>query len=202
MILTPLIQRAINRASQLHHDQKRRIGGLPYMVHPYSVGFILSHYTNDDRIIAAGLLHDVLEDVSGYTESDMTNEFGPEVVRIVKEVTEDKNPDDTPDDNRLSWETRKTNYLANLQTDSYEGLMVCCADKIHNLQSMAEAYAELGDRLWSRFHATKEQILWFHQEIMATLKTSLPNDIVAEYERVFIAANEVFNDIPLPTVDL
>ena len=193
MILTPLIQRAINRASELHHDQKRRIGGLPFIVHPFSVGFILSRYTDNDQIIAAGLLHDVLEDVSGYTESDMTREFGPEVVRIVKEVTEDKNPDDSIETNRSTWEKRKTNYLTHLKTDSFEGLMVCCADKIHNLQSMLEAHRDLGDAIWSRFNAPKVQLIWFHKEVMTTLTASLHNDILTEYKHVYALAAKEFD---------
>lgn len=193
MILTPLIQQAINRASELHLHQMRRIGGLPFIVHPFSVGFILSHYTSNDQIIAAGLLHDVLEDVSGYTESDMTREFGPEVVRIVKEVTEDKNPDDSIETNRATWEKRKTNYLAHLKNDSFEGLMVCCADKIHNLQSMLQAYHDLGDVIWSRFNAPKDQLIWFHKEVMFTLKASLHNDILTEYERVYSLAIKDFD---------
>jgi (p)ppGpp synthase/HD superfamily hydrolase len=115
----------------------------------------------------------------------MTREFGPEVARIVEEVTEDKNPDDSMATNRATWEKRKTNYLIHLKNDSFEGLMVCCADKIHNLQSMLEAHRDLGDAIWSRFNAPKHQLIWFHKEVMATLRASLRNDILTEYERVY-----------------
>jgi (p)ppGpp synthase/HD superfamily hydrolase len=67
MRLTPKIQKAINIAAEKHLRQKRKSTGRPFIIHPFSVGFILSEFTNDEDIIAAGLLHDILEDVRGYT---------------------------------------------------------------------------------------------------------------------------------------
>jgi len=48
MKLTPKIQKAITKASILHLGQKRKGDGSPYILHPYSVAFILSHYTDDE----------------------------------------------------------------------------------------------------------------------------------------------------------
>ncbi|MEK7182016.1 MAG: HD domain-containing protein, partial [Patescibacteria group bacterium] len=63
MFLTPQIDKAIQRATVLHHGQERKGTGAPYIVHPYAVAFLLAHYTDDEDVIIAGLLHDVLEDV-------------------------------------------------------------------------------------------------------------------------------------------
>ena len=72
---TSHIQKAINKAADLHRGQIRKGDGLPYIVHPFSVALILLKYTNDEDIIAAGLLHDVLEDVEGYEYEDLKRNF-------------------------------------------------------------------------------------------------------------------------------
>ena len=64
MELTKKIQKAINLASKLHHGQIRKGDGeLPYISHPFSVAWILNQYTDNEDIIVAGILHDILEDV-------------------------------------------------------------------------------------------------------------------------------------------
>lgn len=65
MRLTSKIEKAINFAAQKHLGQIRKGDGLPYIVHPFGVAWILSGYSTDEDVIVAGLLHDVLEDVNG-----------------------------------------------------------------------------------------------------------------------------------------
>lgn len=185
MKLTQKIQKAINLASRLHLGQTRKgDDGLPYISHPFSVAWILSNYTNDEDIIVGGLLHDVLEDVKGYYYDDLVRDFGERVAQIVKGVSEDKDPNIESDD-KATWETRKLKYLAGLEHDSDESLMVCCADKIHNLQSMINAYKERGEELWAHFNSPKEKKLWLYQEILKFIKTRLDNPIVTELEAVY-----------------
>ncbi len=190
MKLTQKIQKAINLASRLHLDQTRKgDSGLPYISHPFSVAWILSNYTNDEDIIVGGLLHDVLEDVKGYYYDDLAKDFGERVAQIVKGVSEDKDPNIESDD-KATWETRKLKYLAGLEHDSDESLMVCCADKIHNLQSMINAYQEKGEELWVHFNSPKEKKLWLYKEILKFMKGKLDNPIVTELEEVYSQAEK------------
>lgn len=191
MKLTPKIQKAINLASRLHLGQVRKgDSGLPYISHPFSVAWILSNYTEDEDIVVGGLLHDVLEDVKGYYYADMVSDFGEKVAKIVKGVSEDKDPNVKSDD-KATWEDRKSKYLAGLEHDSDEALMVCCADKIHNLQSMIDAYQEQGEDLWVNFNSPKEKKLWLYEEILKFMKTRLDDQIVAELEKVYCRAEEI-----------
>lgn len=192
MSFTPKIQKAIIQSAVLHQNQKRKGTPLPYIIHPYSVAFILSDYTNDEDIIVAGLLHDVLEDVPNYSGDDMKKEFGEKVYKIVKEVSEDKDPNDKSEDKKITWQKRKEDYLANLKNNSFEAMMVCCADKIHNLLSLIEAYKEQGDDLWDKFNAPKDKKIWFYEEILNILKNRLDNDIVKELDRVYSEAKRLF----------
>ena len=191
MKLTQKIQKAINQASRLHLDQTRKgDSGLPYISHPFSVAWILSNYTKDEDIIVGGLLHDVLEDVKGYYYDDLVKDFGERVAHIVQGVSEDKDPNVESDD-KATWETRKLKYLAGLEYDSNESLMVCCADKIHNLQSMIDAYEEKGEELWTHFNSPKEKKLWLYQEILKFMKLKLRNPIVSELEEVYNRAEKI-----------
>ncbi len=190
MKLTQKIQQAINLASRLHLGQVRKgDSGLPYISHPFSVAWILSNYTEDEDVIIGGLLHDVLEDVKGYYYDDLVRDFGERVAQIVKGVSEDKDPN-VESDERATWEERKSKYLAGLEHDSDEALMVCAADKIHNLQSMIDAYREKGEELWANFNSPKEKKLWLYQEILKFMKGKLNNPIVAELEEVYIQAEK------------
>lgn len=191
MKLTPKIQQAINLASRLHVGQTRKGDtNLPYISHPFSVAWILSNYTNDEDIVVAGLLHDVLEDVKGYYYADMVRDFGERVAQIVQGVSEDKDPN-VESDEKATWEERKLKYLAGLENDSDESLMVCAADKIHNLQSMVDAYKEKGEALWDNFNSPKEKKLWLYKEILTFLKNKLDSMIVGELESVYSKAEAV-----------
>lgn len=185
MFLTPKIERAIVRATLLHQGQERKISGVPYIVHPYAVAFLLAHYIDDEDVIIAGLLHDVLEDVPHYYEKDLKQEFGERVCRIVKEVSEDYTEDEK-EDYKLrdaSWLPRKEHYLANLSDDSEEALLVSAADKIHNLHSFMDDYASHGEIVWSRLGTRKEGMIWFYSEVTRIIGERIKHPLAEELKK-------------------
>jgi len=191
MKLTPKIQKAINYASRLHAKQIRKGDkDLPYISHCFTTAWILNEYSRDEDIIVAGLLHDVLEDVLGYGYKKLKQDFGQRVADIVKGVSEDKDPNKKEDEK--PWIERKQKYLDNLKKDSRESMMVCTADKIHNLQSMRDAYREQGEKLWKHFNATKEESLWFYEEVYKIVKGKLKNKIVEELNKQIKGAKREF----------
>ena len=177
MKLTSKIQKAINSASRLPRGQTRKDDdSMPYVSHVFAVGWILAEYTNDEDLIVAGILHDVLEDVKNYRFDDMKNDFSERVAEIVKEVTEDKDPN-VKTDERATWLERKNKYLENLKDDSFEGMMLCAADKIHNLRSLIDAYNEHGEDLWGKFNAPADKKIWFYEAIAKVLHNKLDSPI-------------------------
>ncbi len=179
MILTPKIQKAINEAAALHSKQVRKGVAVPYIVHPFSVAVILSNYTDDEDVIAAGLLHDTLEDVPEYKYEDLEKGFGARVAEIVKGVTEEKY---ISENKKATWHERKLEYLENLKHDSKEAMLVCAADKIHNLNSMADGVEAMGDKYWEVFNASSGDKLWFYEEVFKILQERLDSPIVKELE--------------------
>ena len=191
MRLTSKIQKAIAKSAVLHIHQKRQECNSPFILHPYSVAFILADYTDNEDIIVAGLLHDVLEDIPGYTVDDMKGDFGDKITQIVKEVSEDSYLDNNFDKKTL-WQMRKKGYLENLRNNSFESLMVCAADKIHNLNSIIGAYKEYGREVFDMFNASIDMRMWFHKEVLDILKQRLNHKIVDELEKVYIEAEYLF----------
>lgn len=194
MKYTPQIEKAIQISAEAHRKQFRKgKPNLPYVSHPYSVFVILSEYTDNEDILIAGLLHDVLEDAdpSEYTETSLREIFGDQVVNIIREVSESKDGSLTDIDAKSNWETRKIAYLKHMETVSKEALMVSVADKIHNLTCALDDHKNEGDLMWQKFNSSKEKQLWFYKEFNnavqdrgATDLTSRLNILTLEFEKI------------------
>jgi len=177
MPLTEKIQKAINLAARLHRAHNRIGLDLPYIVHPYSVACLLSQFTDDEDVICAGLLHDVLEDAPNVSFDLLVAEFGERTAKIVAEITEDRtqNHDQSL---KSSWHDRKNLYLKGLESASTEALLISAADTVHNLRSLLEAYRLNGDSLWGSFNATIEDKLMFYRRVIETIAFRLPDHVI------------------------
>ena len=180
MKYTPKIEKALKVAAVCHRNQLRKSDeAIPYIIHPFAVAIILSNYTDDENTIVAGLLHDTIED-SEYTPEELTRDFGPDVCEIVMGVTEKK----SDGKEKLPWKVRKDAYIENLENDRVESLMVCAADKIHNMRNLLDDKKLVGEEAGKNFNSTPEERLWYHEEILRVLKTKLDSNIIDEYERL------------------
>ena len=90
---TPLINKAKMLAGKAHEGQFRKYSGMPYIVHPIEVATIVQSVDHTDEMIAAALLHDVVEDTD-YSFEDIANEVSPKVAELVKGLTDVSNPQD------------------------------------------------------------------------------------------------------------
>lgn len=150
-----MINHAISVAAWAHRSQFRKGTDIPYISHPYAVGMILARNGFGTPVIAAGILHDTVEDTE-LTLAQIAERFGPQVARIVDGCTEP--------DKSLSWETRKAESLARLQSAPFEVKAVLCADKIHNVRTLQEDLRAHGDAVWERFKRGKKLQRWYHVE--------------------------------------
>lgn len=187
MKLTPLVKKAIVYAADLHRDQRRKSEDVPYVVHPFTVMLLLSEHTDNETLLAAALLHDVLEDVPGYREADMRRDFGDAVTDLVLEVSEKKDPN-REYDKRGTWRERKEGYLAGLRQDSQEAVMLSAADRIHNLSDLNEHLERNGLAELDKYNAGADQQRWFFGEVAAVVSERLGDHplarrLAAEVER-------------------
>lgn len=179
-MISDKVNLALKVASKAHRNQTRKGTDIPYISHPVAVAMIASEYTIDEDTIVASILHDVLEDVDPtvYSETDMRNDFGDAIVKIVRDVSEDK----TAGEPEKPWIERKKGYLAHLDNlANVEPIIVSTADKIHNLMDMLDEYEKVGDGLWERFNAPKDDELWFYKTFLEIIqKKATPEKMKAD----------------------
>jgi (p)ppGpp synthase/HD superfamily hydrolase len=88
-----LVQRALEFATLAHGVQKRKYTGVPYIVHPIEVMEIVKTVPHDDEMLAAALLHDVVEDTD-VTIEEIVDAFGDDVASLVADLTDVSKPED------------------------------------------------------------------------------------------------------------
>jgi RelA/SpoT family (p)ppGpp synthetase len=84
-INTPLINEAVNFSIQAHAGQKRK-SGEDYVIHPILVAVITSYFSEDEDVITAAILHDIVEDTN-YTIYYIKDKFGKNVANLVEGLT-------------------------------------------------------------------------------------------------------------------
>ena len=126
-----ILEKAYARASQLHEGQFRK-SGEPYIIHPMAVGKILAELGMDDQTIAAGLLHDVVEDTS-YTINNVKEDFGEDVAVMVDGVTKLTNLVYTSKEEAQAENVRKM-FLA--MSKDIRILIIKVCDRLHNMRTI------------------------------------------------------------------
>ena len=169
-----LINRAYVFATAMHGSQKRHSGD-PYFAHPIQVAGILTEYRLDAATIAAGLLHDTIEDTVA-TYEQIEKQFGPQIAELVNGVTKLS---------RLELAGEKDKQAANLQrfilamSKDVRVLLVKLADRLHNMRTIThlpkpekrarialetlEIYAPLARRIGMEKMARELETLSFHE---------------------------------------
>jgi guanosine-3',5'-bis(diphosphate) 3'-pyrophosphohydrolase len=123
--------RALHFAADKHRDQRRKgAEASPYINHPIEVAELLARVggVTDTVLLQAAILHDTLEDTQT-TRAELVGHFGPAVLRIVEEVTDDKS---LPKADRKRLQIEHTSVL------SEEAKMLKVADKISNVRGVTE----------------------------------------------------------------
>ncbi|MBL0953317.1 MAG: bifunctional (p)ppGpp synthetase/guanosine-3',5'-bis(diphosphate) 3'-pyrophosphohydrolase [Leptospira sp.] len=126
-----LIEKAYHIANKMHEGQKR-LSGEPYIIHPMNVASVLDDLGLDERAIAAGLLHDVVEDTS-YTKEDMAREFGEDIAALVEGVTKISEIKSQSKETEAAENIRKM-LLATIK--DVRVMLIKLADKTHNVRTL------------------------------------------------------------------
>lgn len=132
-----LVKDALETARRAHAGQLRRgSDGHPYIDHPVAVAEILLKHRYGDEVLAAGLLHDVVEKSEIETE-DVQRDFGEVVGGLVEALTEDETI--------AGYEERKEEHRHRVAEAGPAALAIFAADKLTNVAMLREAYALIGE---------------------------------------------------------
>jgi (p)ppGpp synthase/HD superfamily hydrolase len=182
-----LLDKAIVFAAKAHAKQTRKGTDIPYISHPYAVGMYLLKAGCAAEVVAAGILHDTLEDTET-THEELAETFGVRVADLVKAASEN--------DKSLPWEARKRHTIDKLKEASLEEIQVIVADKLHNLRSIRDDLAVHGERVWERFKRGRSEQHWYYAEIAKALAPRKAEfGLIGELEREVAA---VFGSLEAP----
>lgn len=171
MVNIKVIEKALQLASKNHEGQYRKNTDIPYITHPVAVGMMLLKNGYSEEIVAAGILHDTVEDTA-LTIEDIKREFGTDIAKIVEGSSEP--------DKSLPWIDRKQHTIEFLKTASEDIRAVACADKLHNITSIIRDYEVVGEEVWDRFNAGKEQQKWYYTNVVESLAAQSTFELLTE----------------------
>ena len=128
---TELIREAYDFSSKAHEGQKRE-SGEPYLHHPIRVAEIITHLKLDVPSIAAGLLHDTMED-TGLSMADLEKRFGKEIAHLVDGVTKI---------GKIEFKTLEEKQAENFRkmilsmSEDIRVILIKLADRLHNMRTL------------------------------------------------------------------
>ncbi len=168
--MTPLLKRALDQAAVWHRDQKRKYPGIdvPYVSHLAGVAVILAKHGFDDEVIAAGALHDSIEDCN-VTAEEIARLFGERVAKLVTAVSEA--------DKTQTWEMRKMRYLEQFSKNPWEAQAITMADKIDNFQSIIVCQMSHGDP-WAMFKRGRQTQMQQFYELQQRIRALTPHPLI------------------------
>ena len=168
-----IIEQAREFALKAHEGQLRKLTGTPMFEHLERVASILKDAGLSAETVAAGFLHDTVEDTS-VTYEDIHQLFGEKVAFIVKGHTEDKTK---------SWEERKQATIDELgdATTPLSIRALIIADRLDNLRSYKKGLDVFGEAMWSKFKRGREKQEWYFRGCLDNMKTGLKEEEIPAF---------------------
>ena len=162
-----LMDRAIIFATRAHSGTYRKGTKIPYIVHPIEAAAIVATMTDDPDMIAAAVLHDVVEDTDATLE-EIRFFFNERIAKLVEAESEDKRKDLPPQE---TWMVRKMETLNFLRYEAdRDAKILALADKLSNMRAVHRDQNTIGDKLWERFNEkSKEKHGWMYRQVADAL---------------------------------
>lgn len=163
-----ILDQAIVFAVNAHSGMRRKGTQNPYILHPLEAAAIVATMTADREVIAAAVLHDVVEDTDTTIEM-IRQQFGERVAELVDAESENKR-ENLPAES--TWKLRKQETLDHLSAVTDPAVkMITLGDKLSNMRSIYRDYQTLGDKLWDRFNQKDpREHCWYYSEVCNALQ--------------------------------
>lgn len=177
-----LMDRAIIFATRAHSGTYRKGTSIPYIVHPIEAAAIVSTMTDDPDMIAAAVLHDVVEDTDATVE-EIRFFFNDRIASLVEAESENKRKDLPPQE---TWMIRKMETLDFLRNKAdREAKILALADKLSNMRAIHRDQNTVGDKLWERFNEKrKEKHGWMYRQVADALSELQDTFAWQEYDKL------------------
>lgn len=157
-----LVRAAYEKASAAHAGQVRNgSGGLPYIEHPTAVAARLERHGYDDEVVAAALLHDVVED-SETTVEELREQFGDRVADLVAALSDDQSIDD--------YLERKNEHRERVRRYDGDAFAIYGSDKLTNSSTLHLSLRREGDSVRDEFKVPLELKLEVWEDDAAMLR--------------------------------
>lgn len=183
-----VLDKAIKFATEAHSGAFRKGTKIPYIVHPLEAAAIAATMTVDEEVIAAAVLHDIIEDTP-VTKEQLIAEFNSRIAELVCADSENKREYKPASE---TWEIRKQETLDYIPNASRDEQIIILSDKLSNMRSLCRDYEEFGDFIWNKFNMKdKTKQAWYYGGI--TWRLNKVNDTHAywEYRRL---VDKLFDD--------
>ena len=164
------ISRAIDFAVEAHKNQYRKRTKVPYLVHPLDVLSILLKSGASGDLAIAGVLHDVLEDTPR-TKKEVQRNFGNGIGELVEGASESEEMTRgvSNEEKKRTWKLRKTQKIEKVMASGRDLRLLICADMLANIRDLLENQHSVGDRVWEKFNATRDDEEWYYRKIASAL---------------------------------
>lgn len=173
------IESAITTMLEAHGLARRRAGDAFEASHALAVAMIVHDFGFDEDTIIAAVLHDTLEDTS-LDSGLIAQQFGRGVLETVQDVSE------LP--RQRAWRERKVGYIKRLrESPRRSSRAVAAADKIHNLSQMTAGLLDEGHSYLDPFTAGIDDMIWYHETVLDTLRDGWDHAILDEQARRYAA---------------
>ena len=173
---------------KLHKKQIRKGSNIPYFTHLSSVSNLIIENNGTTTQAIAGLLHDAVEDQGGIkTLAVIKKKFGPKVAKIVGQCS------DTSIDPKPPWKARKNKYIKDIKNKTQDTLLVTLCDKYHNAHCILSDYQKIGDKIWDRFNASKQETFWYYESLYKKFKKYLKNhpELIKAYKNKVVEIKSI-----------
>ena len=190
-----LVTSAVIFAAHAHDGATRKGSGMPYIVHPMEVAAIAASLTDDEALIAAAVLHDVMEDC-GVSYDVLCEQFGARIAALVQAESHTQY-----DDPEASWLARKRETVEKLARGGREAKLLALSDKLSNMRAIRRDFIQSGENLFAKFHEKSKRLhAWYYRSCAALISqefshTDACQELHALIDEVFAGVAE--DEIPL-----
>jgi (p)ppGpp synthase/HD superfamily hydrolase len=166
---------AVATAVELHAEQARKGGRVPYLAHLLAVASLVLEDGGDEDEAIAALLHDAAEDAGGRETLEAIRGYFGERVALIVAGCSDAMP--APGEAKPPWDERKAAYIEEMRSAEPSVLRVSLADKLHNGRSLLEDLDVRGPIVWRRFNAPPDRQAAYYRSLLAAYEARLPGSV-------------------------